>query len=277
MWKNKSFPIIAILIALLLPGCLSIEPTYNKEKIVEAITALCKSEYSVEPRVWLLGESVWIYLPLSRLITKSLDWDKENTEKINKVMIGTSRVLLSMKPRPQFLVFIASDTQEYGLDYVSISWIPDIVKYQLQLISRDEFGRRHVTKIKENLAAIADLNGDHIDKKEIKLPDFLAAQIGQRINNKFTLDAKIKDCFEVKDVYGIFQEDTFEIHADIKQTKPLPQGTINIQEEMNKIIAYVIREYDFKDFLLVKIENPATGETTSYSRLALRQFLKRGF
>jgi len=274
MWKSKSFPIIVILIALLLPGCLSIEPTYNKEKIVECITALCKSEYGVEPRVWLLGESVWIYLPLSRLITKNLDWDKENTEKINKVMIGTSRVLLSMKPRPQFLVFIASDTQEYGLDYVSISWIPDIVKYQLQLISRDEFGRRHVTKIKENLAAIADLNGDHIDKREIKLYDFLAAQIAQRINNKFTLDAKIKDCFEVKDVYGIFQEDTFEIHADIKQTKPLPQGTINIQEEMNKIIAYVIKEYDFKDFLLVKIENPATGETTSYSRLALRQFLR---
>jgi len=277
MWKSKSFSIAVILIALLLSGCLSIEPTYNKEKLVESITVLCKSEYSVEPRVWLLGECVWIYLPLSRLITKDLDWDKENTEKINKVMMGTSRVLLSMKPRPQFLVFIASDTEEYGLDYISISWIPDIVKYQLQFISRDEFGRRHVTKIKENSAAIGDLNGDHIDKKEIKLPDFLAAQIAQRINNKFTLDPKLKGYFEVKDAYGIFQEDTFLIHADVKQTKPLPQGSIDIQEEMNKIIAYVIREYDFKDFLLVKIENPATGENTSYSRLALRQFLRREF
>ncbi len=276
MRKGKTPPILTILIIAMLSGCISIKPTYTKEKIVGSIITLCQKEYNVEPRVWLLGETVWIYLPLSRLITKDFDWDKENAEKINKVMLGTSRVLLSMKPRPQFLALVASDTKEYGIDYISISWIPDIVKFQLQLISRDEFSRRHVTKIKENPRALSDITGEHLEKDEIIMRDFLAVQIAQRVNNRFSLDAKIKDYFQVKDVYGAFKEDTLGIHADIKQSKPLPQGAaaINIQEEINKIIAYVIREYDFKDFLLVEVENPATGETTSYSRLALRQFLR---
>ena len=276
MRKSKAHPIVTLAFILTLSGCILIKPTYTKEKIVDSITQLCIKEYSIEPRVWLHGETVWIYLPLPRLINKDLDWDKENIEKINKVMLSASRVLLSMKPRPQFLVSIASDTEEYGIDYISIIWIPDIVKYQLNFISRDEFGRRYVTRIQQNPSALSDTTGKHIVKEEITMPDFLAAQIAQRINNKFALDPKNKDYFEVKEVYGLFNEDTFEIYADIKQVKPLPQGvTLDIQEEIAKIIAYVIKAYDFKDFLLVQIKNPSAGETTSYSRMALSEFLQK--
>jgi len=276
MRKGKTPSILALPVILLLSGCIIIKPTYTKEKIVDSITVLCEEEYGVEPRVWLKGETVWIYMPLPRLLTEDFDWDKKNMETINKVMLGTSRVLLSMKPRPQFMVLVASDTKELGIDYYSIVWIPDIVKFQLRFISRDEFGRRHVTRIQENPGALADTTGSHIIKEEILMEDFLAAQIAQRINNKFILDEKIKDCYEIKDVYGTFQEDTFEIYADIKQIKPLPEGVtdIDIEEEMSHITAYVIKQYDFKDFLLVKLKNPAAGITTSYSRLALRQFLK---
>lgn len=276
MWKSKTFAIIISWSLLLLSGCgfFSIEPTYTKQKTVESIIELCRNEYKIEPRVWLLGETVWIYLPLNRLINKNIELDEEEIEKINKVMVSATRVLLSMKPRPQFLALVASDTQDYGIDYTIISWIPDIVKSQLQFISRDEFARRHIIKIEENTEAINDTRGDHIEKKEIKIEGFLAEQIAQRIKTKFSLDSKFKDYFMVKKVSASFKHDTFKIYADIKQIGTPPQPPINIQREITKIIAYVIKEYDFKDFLLVEIENPATGEKSVLSRLALRESLK---
>lgn len=275
MWKVKtnSSVISLILLLFLFCGCLSIEPTYTKEKIIESIISLCKEEYNLEPKVWLLGETVWIYLPLPRLLTKEVQWDREMTEKINRVIMGASRVVLSMKPRPHFMAVVASDIKEYGIDYTIITWIPDIVKFQLQFISRDEFARRNVVKIKENIQALNDREGNHIEKIEIKLEDFLADQIAQRLQLKFGLEPKLKDYFVVGDINAVFKEDTFKIKVNIKQKEAAPLVTIDIQKEITKIIAYVVKEYTFKDFLLVEIENSATGERTIFSRLALKDYL----
>lgn len=271
--SNVIAPLIAL--TLLISGCFSIEPTYTKEKISEAIISLCKKEYDIEPKVWLLGETVWIYLPLSRLVTKEVKLDPEKVEKINRVMMAAIRVVLSMKPRPQFMAVVASDIQEYGIDYTIINWIPDLVKYQLELISRDEFGRRNVVFIKENAQAISDMQGKHIEKKEIMMGDFLAEQIAQRIQTKFGVEPAFKDYFKVGKVEGVFKDNTFFINAEIEKLKNPPAGKIDLQKEMLKIIAYVAREYDFKDFLLVSVENPVMAEKTLVNRLSLKDFLKK--
>jgi hypothetical protein len=273
--RKSQIPIVELLLAcLLLSGCFSLEPTYTKEKIVESITALCQQEYQIKPKVWLLGETVWIYMGLSKLITKDVQFDQENLEKINKVIIGASRVLLSMKPRPQFMVVVASDTAEYGLDYTIITWIPDIVKYQLQFISRDEFSRRNVIKIKESPQALFDSQGSHIEKRDIKVRDFLAEQIAQRIQLKFNLDLNLKDCFKLESINTVFDKDIFRVIANIKLIKVSPKTTMDTQGEIAKIVAYVFKEYDFKDFLLVEIENTATGEKSELSQMSLKDFLK---
>lgn len=273
--RKSQIPIIEILVAtLLLSGCFSIKPTYTKEKIVEAITNLCEAEYKIRPRVWLLGETVWIYMPLPRLVTKDVQFDRENLEKINKVIIGTSRVLLSMKPRPQFMALVASDTAEYGIDYTIITWIPDIVKYQLQFISRDEFSRRNVMRIIENPQAIGDTQGTHLERQDIKLGDFLTEQIKQRIHLKFNLDNNLKESFKLESVEAVFDKDIFKFSCDIKLIKASPQSPMNTQEEIAKIVAYVLKEYDFKDFLMVEIENTATGEKSEFTQLALKELLK---
>lgn len=274
MWKRKTIPVIVIFILFFLPfflGCQPIKPTYTKEKIVESITSLCKQEYNIEPKVWLLEETVWIYLPLPRLITKEVQWDKETAEKINKVIVGASRVVLSMNPRPQFMAVVASDTQEYGLDYTIITWIPDIVKFQLQFISRDEFHRRTLAKIEEDPRALFDTEGNHIEKRQIKMGDFLAGQITQRVYAKFSLEPKFKDYFKVEKVETIFGEEIFRINYDIKQIKNLSPDSINIRKEILKIISYVIKEYNFKDFLWVEIKDSITQEKSIFSRAALME------
>ena len=273
MRKDKAPAVLIFSLSLLLlSGCYSIKPTYTKEKIVEAIASLCKEEYKVEPKVWLLGETVWVYLPIPRLITEDKKWDKDTAEKINKVIVGSSRVILSMKPRPQFMVVVTSDTQDIGLDYAMITWIPDIVKFQLQFISRDEFFRRTVILIKENPQALNDTQGLHIEKREVKMPEFLAEQIAQRTYSRFGMDPKLKDYFQVEAVEGIYRDNTFVINAKIKETGLPPEGRINIIKEIVKIINYVVKQYEFKDFLLVEMNNPPTNERLLLSRSALVEY-----
>ena len=276
MWKSQSpTKLIFVLSCLCLCGCFSIKPTYTKEKIAESIIQLCKEEYNVEPKVELLGETVWIYLGLPRLITKDAQFDREVLESMNKVMMASSRVLLSMKPRPQFMAVVASDIQEFGIDYTIITWIPDIVKFQLELISRDEFSRRNIIKIKKNPNALNDTQGLHIEKKEIHMPDFLAEQIAQRIQTKFSLDPDFKDYFQVEKIEVVFEKETFKIRADIKtKESPQPQPK-DILKEMLKIAAYVIKEYEFKDFLLLEVENAGTGEKLLLSRSRIKELLKQ--
>ena len=273
MRKVQITVIVISIITTLLSGCLFIKPTYTKEKIVEAITNLCEAEYSIKPKVWLLGETVWVYIPLPKLITKDVQFDKDVFEKINKVMIGASRVLLSMKPRPQFMALVASDTEEYGIDYTVITWIPDIVKYQLQLISRDEFFQRNVIRIEESPAALGDREGIHLKKEDIKLSEFLGEQIKQRIQLKFNLDPGLKEAFKSEGVRVVFDKGIFKITCDIKLLKVLPKTPMNTQDEIAKIAAYTLQQYDFKDFLMVEIENTATDEKTDLSRIALKDFL----
>jgi len=277
MWKGKPQIILtALTLLIFLSGCIVIKPTYTKENLVESITELCKKEYGVEPKVSLVGETVWVYLGLTRLITEDIQWDKEMGEKIGNVVLGTNRVLLSMKPRPQFMVVVASDIKERGIDYSIKTWIPDIVKYQLQFISRDEFSQRNVIMIKENADAMSDIEGKHIDRQDIRMGDFLAEQIAQRIHTKFSLDPKYKDYFQAQDIGALFSEGTFKIYVNIKQNDATAKPPIHITKEITNIIVYVLKEYEFNDFKWVEIENSATGEQVTYNRQALKTFLKKG-
>lgn len=277
MRTNKTLIIVIFFLSfIVISGCQLPKPTYTKEKILESIISVCKNEYNIEPKVWLIGETVWVYTPMPNLIkneiTKDLEFDKEILEKISKVIMAVSRVVLSMRPRPQFIAVVASDTEVYGIDYTIITWITDIVKFQLQAISRNEFYRRNVTKIEENANALFDTEGNHIEKKEINMGDFLARQIAQRIYSKFGLEPPFKDYLKVERVDSVFEEDVFGINANIKQLETLPQSSIDIHKEIIKIIAYVIREYDFKNFLLVEVTDSVTNEKTIFSRAALMEF-----
>jgi hypothetical protein len=276
MRKIVTYLLLLSLFSFSVLGCQPSKPTYSKEKVIESIISLCKEEYNTEPKVWLLGETVWIYLPLPRLINKETQWDKEMTGRINKVAMGASRVVLSMKPRPQFMAVVASDTQEYGIDYTIINCIYDIVKFQLNYISRDEFSRRTVVKVEDNLQTISDTEGAHIKKKEISMGDFIASQIAQRIQEKFTANPRLKEYFKTEKPSVKFESDTFDIYVDIIERAPLLSQAIpvDIQKEVLQIATFVIKAYNFEDFLLVSYENAAFGKKTTVSRLALKEYLK---
>ena len=102
--------------------------------------------------------------------------------------------------------------------------------------------------------------------------DFLAAQVGQRISFKFLRDPKFKDYFDVEDIEAKYEDETFRIKTDIKPSKKIPPAPIDVSKEIIKIVAYVIRIYDFKKFLLVDVKNNTNGEKFLLSRAALLEY-----
>ncbi len=274
MFKVKISFIILFLLSLISAGCQpkpqSVKHTYSKETVANDIIELCRREYKREPKVWLINDTVWVYIPFESLIDKNMEPTKEVSDTLNDIVLASSRVVLSMNPRPKFLVIAASDIKEYGIDYLTISYIPDLIKYRLDAISRDEFLRRHITRIKESFDAMSDAEGKHLEKTDIKLEDFMSEQMASRINLKFAEDPLLKDHFKVNKVSVRFKDEAFEITVDIQQLTQ-PKAPVDIQEEIAKVVSSVVRAYNFSNFALAQIENVATGEKTVLSSRRLRE------
>jgi len=273
MRKNTASPVlIAFLSCLLLAGCVNVKPTFIKEHAAESIIELCRKEYTIDVKSWLGGETVWIYMPLPRIFGKDLLIDKTQLEKVNKVMIASSRVMLSMNPRPQFMVIVASDTQEYGLDYTFITCIADILKLQNQFISRDEFLRRNVIQLDNNHRALGDTEGSHINKKELSLEFFVCEQISQRVQQHFTNEPQTKDKFKVEKILSRFNGDILKVSYNIR-LKAGQSSAVDVLKDIKKTIAYVVSAYELKNLFAVKIENLKTKEEFLVSRVELRELL----
>lgn len=250
-----------IILSLFLPSCKPIQPTYKERDIQEAIKNICQKEYDFSVKTFWIGKTIWVYLPLERLLNEKIQWDEETLERINSVSLTVSRVLLSSDKPPDFYCIIASDTAQFGADYTIYGWVPDIVQYQLEFISRDDFLNRIVRKAEINPKALEDEEGKHLKIFDLKLAQFLAEQIAQRIGIKFS-----EEELEVNESKGTFTDDTFKFEYDISEEKG-----IDLKREILKIISYVIRNYDFKDFLLVEIQDLRTKDRTVLSREALRE------
>jgi hypothetical protein len=274
MRKITANPVLIFFLScFLLTGCVNIKPTFTKEQAAKSISELCRTEYNLDVKAWLVGETVWVYLSLPRIFGKDLLIDKSQLEKVNKVMITSSRVMLSMDPRPQFLAIVASDTQEYGLDYTFITYIADILKLQNQFISRDEFLRRNVIKLDNDHRALGDTEGSHINKKEFSLESFVCEQITQRLHQHFTNEPQTKDKFEIKKVISRFNGDILKISYDIT-LKDGQLSTADVLKDIKKVVAYVVSAYELKNLFAVKIENLKSKEEFLVSRVELRDLLK---
>ena len=58
MRKNTASPVlISFLSCFLLAGCVNVKPTFTKELAAESIVELCRKEYNIDVKAWLVGFS----------------------------------------------------------------------------------------------------------------------------------------------------------------------------------------------------------------------------
>ena len=271
----SKFTIFIILLPLF--GCIeNFEPTYKEEDIPHLVKQICKDEYNLDVITKRISNTLWVYAPLTKILHKDYGikpdkvFNEETSDKIRNILTTIGRVLINSDYTPEFFVLVVLDI-DIGLDYRMIGYVLDVKKSYAGFIPWTEANRRYVTKFRIAPEAIGDISGEYLEVYGIRLPDFLAEQIAQRIALQFQGEA-LKKYFKVEKSEGRFSNDTFRFEYSIEELSK-PERKIDVKTQILKTIAYCINTYEFKDFLFVEIEDSLTGEKSIFSRKALKDFL----
>jgi len=263
-------------ILISLSSCqIDLEPTYKENDVPHIVKKICKEEYDLEVITKRTKTTLWIYAPVDKIlhdqygIIKNKILDEEMAEKSRNILSTVGRVLISSDNTPEFFVLLISDITE-GLDYTIIASVLDLKKSYAGFLPWIEANKRYVFRFENAQEAIGDKTGKHLKAYDIALTDFLAEQIAQRIGLRFEEDDLI-DSFKVQSVNYVFANKSFKFYIDIKKIKEA-EKEIDITIEALKIAAFVIKDYDFNDFLDVEIYDLNSGKKLNYGRLTLGKF-----
>lgn len=273
--KNLAKPalLFSLLIYLFLSGCQNQpENTYKEGEIPSLVKKLCKEEYGLEVTTIRTATTLWIYAPLTKILDKEYGikedkiFDEEMMDKLRNILITIGRVLVNSDYAPEFYALVASDIN-LGIDYTLIGNTLDIKKSQANFIPWTEANRRYVIRLNMAEEAIGDTKGWHIQTYDIRLPDFLAEQMAQRIGARFR-DEGLKKYFEIEKSEGRFLNNTFILEYSLQELAK-PGQEIDVKEEMLKIISYCLKTYDFKDFSMIELTDLVTGNKLALSYAAI--------
>ncbi|MFH0855812.1 MAG: hypothetical protein V1869_04830 [Candidatus Omnitrophota bacterium] len=269
----KSALLLVSAIPILLSGCSSrIEPTYKEKDIPRLIRKICKEEYKLDVSAQRAGNTIWIYTPLDKILSKDYGikedkvFDEEILDKLRNIISTIGRVLISSDNTPEFFVFTASDIK-LGIDYTMIGSVLDIKKSYADFIPWTEANRRYVNRFRVSPEAIGDIPGLHLTPHDISMGDFLAEQIAQRIGGRFQ-DDELKKYFKVEKSEGNLNDGVFSFEYSITQTAK-PKRKIDINNETLKIIAYCLKTYDFNDFIGISLTDLNTQNKTIFNKTAI--------
>ncbi|MCX5715476.1 MAG: hypothetical protein NTV07_01170 [Candidatus Omnitrophica bacterium] len=238
--KGPARFIFLVLCSLIISGCGA--PTYPKNKIYESVVSLCKKEYRIDVDAKVTGNTVAVYLPAENLFDAVFNIDPIASKKINDVILGISRVVISTDATLDFYVVIAQDPKMPEVEIVYIRYVDDVKRFLLGGLSRGEYGKRAVIAIKtppqaERERIIKELfdklnikDADELIKgyveaeepisgigeisywnkkffiKEVSTSEFLATQIAERIKTAFREDKDLNKWYEAKTIDGKFVE-----------------------------------------------------------------------
>ncbi len=267
----------AFLILASIAGCSSsTAPSFTRDSIAEGIQRICRAEHKLQVTAHLVGNTVWIYVPLANMFEENkkpdkyverflvgdnnavlsagflqlsylvkvasqekekqqnYQYSKEATENINKVWRVIYRVMLSTdrgrSPEPIFYNLIVADVQN-GFAISQLFYYLDLKKVSYGYMSWEEFHHRTVQDTAINPEIIGDMEGRHLDYQDIEFDDFIVAQIEQRIKSKFE--------------------------------KPEVDKNADIDKEIMKVAALVLKIYDVKSIHTVDFNNLLTGNKIS--------------
>ncbi len=283
---NQCF-FLTSLFALCLSGC---GPTYPKETLTSSLVALCQKEYGVEVSVQIVGKTLAVYVPLEKLFDSTLRLSPEVGEKLDGVILATSRVVLSTDNPPDFYVVVARDKRIPGVELKLIRYIQDIRRLNYGDLSRSEYTKRMLFEFGLGLGIFQGEEHFHIE--EVRLGQFLADQIAQRIKTRIEEDPETKKEVRVKAARGKFipgdslgpSEEaswgrfTFVIDAEMEGLDLWE--TLQHEKEHEKkilvasleVILEVVRGYRFASFDGVEIKTPFLKHSFVLSREVLELY-----
>ena len=259
----------------------SIAPSFLKEDISLAVKDICKKEYKLDLTTKLVGQTLWVYMPLEDIISKPPKPEKFIErflveDKKNTLYDGILRVNYLVKPVPE-----KEKQQEMSID----KSVNEKIFNVLQVIRRVLFSTDNSKKDNPLFFCIitADIkNGFEIkqifhflDLKKLSYGFISQTEYQHRVVQDSAISAEI-----IGDTSGShldYRDITLEefIASQIQQRirlkfqKPEVEKNADIDKEVLKIITYTINTYNFNNFNLVEMVNLVSAAKTILNRAAV--------
>ena len=269
-------------------------PTYPREGLEEAVKTVCRAEYDMDVEVTVVGNTIGIYHPMTGLLDASMGISKVAWDKISSLILIASRVVLSTDADIKFYCVITQDERLPELQVVIIKYVDDVKKGMYRNISRNEsFKRtlfsinltpqakkeRSIEKIFSKIGVGDETREKVLDEffrspptklsdigywrgqfylKNITMPEFLAAQMANRMKIDFRAEKDLASAFSYKSAEGIYNTTpeykyfllNYKI-ADITAEESPETLRDRKVTEILKIINTVVYGYKFTDFNFV--------------------------
>jgi hypothetical protein len=260
----------------------STAPSFLKEDIPGAVKDICKKEYQLDVVTRLVGRTLWVYMPLENIVTKSNKPEKYIErffveDQKNGFNGRVLRINYFIKPVPE-----QEKQQEMSLDKSVNTKIFNV----LQVIRRVLFSMDN----KENgdnpvffCIVTADIaNGfelrqifHFLDLKKISYGFISQTEYQHRIVQNTGVSAQIIGDKEGKHVdykdisLEEFLAEQIQCRIRFKFQKPEVEKNVDIDREVLKIVYHTLNTYAFKDFSLVDMTNLVTGAKTIINQAAI--------
>ncbi|UCC94598.1 MAG: tetratricopeptide repeat protein, partial [Candidatus Omnitrophota bacterium] len=259
MGKHVRNKIISSLLLFLL-AC-EISPTYSRREITDVIKNICKEEFNLDVTVWQIDDSVWVYTPLKLLdqegkfkMDEKGKWDEEVAGDRRRIFMSLLRAFLNMDKPPKFYCFIESNIEKAGVDIYTVQFIPDAIKFYMELLSINEINQRTVSFYFQSPDILNDKEGEHIQPYEVPMGEFIALLIGQNMLQEVSSE-EVKDNLQVNDLAVDYLPGTLTVTFNImvkkyKEGLPLPMEAA--EETVKKMMDIYA---SFSDIQTVKLHD----------------------
>lgn len=263
-------------------GCSSsISPTYLKEDIGEAIERICRNEYKIEVKAKVVGQTLWVYMPVDSVVAKTktpTKYTERFTIQQNKSQLTNDAVKLDYSIQ---LVPESEKTQEYNYDKAAMEKINNLWK----TIRRVLFSAERSEKKEPKFCCIiaSDIKNGfetketfyYLDLKKVTYEFISWTEYQHRSIEETNASADIIGDSQGRHINyrNITLEEFVPLQIQhrirLKFQRPEVARTVDIDKEIQKVAIYTIRTYDFTNFKALELNNLLTKNRVILNRPAV--------
>jgi len=261
-------------------GCsFSTKPTYSREGIAKAIQDICKKEYKLDTKVTVAGSTLWIYLPVEDMISKSEKAEKyverfEIDANKDEFIDGSLKLEYLIKNIPEKEKSQSYTYEKRASEKMNNVW--KVLRRVLFSMDRSQEGN----ELKLFCLVTADIKNGFETRQIFYYQDLKKVSYGMISWNEYqhrTVDEtyvspKIigdKDGLHLtyKDItLGEFIAGQIKHRINLKFQKPEVGKNADIDKEILKIVIYTIKTYNFRDFATAEFNNLLTQNRITLDR-----------
>lgn len=260
-------------------GCSSSTvPTYSKSEVDKSIQKVLLDEYKLEVKTRLVGQTLWIYIPLEDLFEKAKKPEKyperfQISENENEFKYGLLKLNYLIRAVPE-----TEKTQDYKFNKKAMENITNV----WEVLRRVIFSMDKKTRdgIKFYCLVAADIKNGFEIKELIYYQDMFKVtyrfispgEYQHRVSYDSGVSVNIIGDKEGKHLeYKDISLDEFVAYQikhriNLKFQKPEVKHNVDIDKEIAKIIIETLKIYDFKDIDTAELNNLLTNNKMTLNR-----------